>query len=162
MLSLGIRKNHKKESGATLEEGYNEMEITKDGDSYEGKDVNATHVTGGREDVILDKDEKHAQSEEEEKKAMATTIEKDQENQAKDAIKEMDAEPIELEELLSLMKVCPRAPSIEISSMYLQELITIYHSPRCLLISRILRMNISIGMKSWTLVTPSWCVTWQT
>ena len=117
-LSIGVRKNYKRELRAVGEGAdHNEMEMTQDNDHYDGKDADDTDDTNVKEDVILDEDEKYAQWEKEKMRAMMT-IAVDQENQIKNTIKGVDAEPIELEDLLGLMKVCPQAPYIVISGMY--------------------------------------------
>jgi len=152
-LSIGIRKSYQKGLGvAPREAGDKKMEMAGEDHYYEAKDGDDTDDTDVKEDAILDGDEKYVQCEQEK------MMEMNQENEAENPIQGMDTEPVGLEDLLGLMKACPQVPSIVISSMYLLELITIYHSPRCLPISRIRRTNISIGMKSWTLATPNRCV----
>ncbi|PUU73706.1 hypothetical protein B9Z19DRAFT_1134600 [Tuber borchii] len=102
--SIGIRKNYKKKELRAIREGAgdNEMEMTHDG-HYDGKDADDTDDTDVKEDVILDEDEKYAQWEGEEK-MMAVLMATDQESLVKNMIKGMGAEPIELEDLLGLMK----------------------------------------------------------
>lgn len=162
-LSIGIRKNYKKKELRAVREGAgdNEMEIIHDG-QYDGMDANDTDDTDVKEDVIfikeviIIKDEEEYAQWEGEDKMMPMLMAMDQENhQVKDTIEGMDAEPIKLEHLLGLMKVYPQTPSIVISTRHVYKLTTIHYSLRCLLISQIWTMNISIGMKSLTLATPN-------
>ena len=110
-LCIRIRKNYKKRElrAAHKGAGDNEMEMIQEGDHYDGKE-DLIFI----KEVILIEDEEYAQWEGEAEDMMAA----DQENQAKDTIKGMYAEPIELEDLLGLMKVYPQAPSIVISGTY--------------------------------------------
>ena len=112
-LSIGIRKNYKKELRAVREgAGDNEMEIIQDDDHYDGKE-DLIFI----KEVILIEDEEYAQWEGEEE-MMPMLMAADQENQVKDTVKEMYAEPIKLQDLLGLMKVCTQAPYIVISGLY--------------------------------------------
>ena len=110
-LSIRLRKNYKRGQLSAVRKGEsdNEMEMVQDHDHYDGKE-DLIFI----KEVILIEDEEYAQWEGEEENMMAA----DQENQAKDTIKGMYAEPLELEDFLGLMKVYPQAPSIVISDMY--------------------------------------------
>lgn len=110
-LSIRLRKNYKRGQLRAVHEGEGEngMEMVQDDDHYDGKE-DLIFI----KEVILIEDEKYAQWEGEEENMMAA----DQENQAKDTVKGMYAEPIELEDFLGLMKVCPQAPYIILSGMY--------------------------------------------
>ncbi|KAG0634398.1 hypothetical protein HOY80DRAFT_1005180 [Tuber brumale] len=104
ILSIRIRKKyHKRE---LRESGGNGEEMAQDNNLGEGKAAVETDDTSGKEDdMILDEDEKYAQWEEEEEKVMALMMAMDQLNQDDDTMEEgTDAEPIELEDLLDLMK----------------------------------------------------------
>ena len=110
-LSIRIRKNYKRKQLRAVREGAgdNEMEMVQDDDHYDGKE-DLIFI----KEVILIEDEEYAQWEGEEENMMAA----DQENQVKDTVKGMYAEPIELEDLLGLMKVFPHTLSIMISCTY--------------------------------------------
>jgi len=120
-MSIGIRKNHQKELRATRGEARdNETKMTREDHHHEvkgGDETDDTDDTDVKEGMALNEDEKYAQWEQEEK-MMAMMMAIDQENQEGGAIEEgMDVEPIELEDLLGLMKVCPQVLSIAKSSI---------------------------------------------
>ncbi|CUS12677.1 unnamed protein product [Tuber aestivum] len=104
-LSIRIRKNYKKRElrAAKREIGSEEVKMKQDGEPHEGTVSGDTDV--GEDVVALNEDERYAQWEQEEEKMRAILEAADQENQDDDTVEEgMDAEPIELEDLLGLMQ----------------------------------------------------------
>ncbi|CUS12673.1 unnamed protein product [Tuber aestivum] len=105
VLSIGIRKNYYRREPRAAQRGSSddEMEMAQDEELHEGE---VSDDTDSEEDVmVLNKDRTYVQREQEEEKRMAIQAARDQENQDDDTVEEgMDAEPIELEDLLGLMK----------------------------------------------------------
>ncbi|CUS12669.1 unnamed protein product [Tuber aestivum] len=104
VLSVGIRKGYYRRNPRAVQRGSSddEIEMTQDGEPHEGE----AGDTDTEEDVaVLDEDERYAQWKQEEEKMRVILAAADQENQDDDTVEEgMDAEPIELEDLLGLMK----------------------------------------------------------
>ncbi|PWW73782.1 hypothetical protein C7212DRAFT_330414, partial [Tuber magnatum] len=103
VLSVGIRRNYKKRELRAIQRDSDsdETEMAQDDKLLEGAaggDIDA------EEDVtVVDEGERHAQWEQEEEKMKEIMTIADQENQVDDVVEEeMDAEPIELEDLLGL------------------------------------------------------------
>ncbi|CUS12670.1 unnamed protein product [Tuber aestivum] len=104
ILSAGIRKDYYRRNPRAVQRGSSddEMEMAQDGELHEGE----AGDTDTEEDVVaLDEDGRYAQWEQEEVKMRVILEARDQENQDDDTVEEaMGAEPIELEDLLGLMK----------------------------------------------------------
>ncbi|CUS12674.1 unnamed protein product [Tuber aestivum] len=77
--------------------------MAQDEEAHEGEAGDDTDSEEGV--MVLDEDERYAQWEQEEEKMRVILASADRENQDDDTVEEgMDAEPIELEDLLGLMK----------------------------------------------------------
>ncbi|CUS12667.1 unnamed protein product [Tuber aestivum] len=104
-LSIGIRKSYYRRNPRAVQGGSSddEVEMAQDEEAHERETSDDTDT---EEDVVvLDEDERYAQWEQEEEKMRAILASADRENQEDDTVEEgMDAEPIELEDLLGLMK----------------------------------------------------------
>ncbi|CUS12672.1 unnamed protein product, partial [Tuber aestivum] len=104
VLSVGIRKDYYRRNPRAVQRGSSddEMEMAQDEEPHEGE----AGDTDTEEDfVALDEDARYAQWEQEEEKMGGVLEAIDQENQDDDTVEEaMDVEPIELEDLLGLMK----------------------------------------------------------
>ncbi|CUS12668.1 unnamed protein product [Tuber aestivum] len=105
VLSIGIRKKYYRKNLRPAQGGSSddEIEMAQDEEAHERETSDDTDT---EEDVMaLDEDERYAQWEQEEEKMRVILAAADRENQDDDTVEEgMDAEPIELEDLLGLMK----------------------------------------------------------
>ncbi|CUS12675.1 unnamed protein product [Tuber aestivum] len=104
VLSIGIRKNYYRRNPRAVQKGSSddEMEVVQDEEPHGG----AAGDTDTEEDfAALDEDVRYAQWEEEEERMREILEAADRDNQDDDTVEEgMDAEPIELEDLLGLMR----------------------------------------------------------
>ncbi|CUS12685.1 unnamed protein product [Tuber aestivum] len=107
-LSIRVRRDYQKRELTTSREegGDNEMVMAQDNDFYEHRMVDDTDVANVKVDVMIsDKDKKYVQRDQGEGKMLALNEMAGKENQDDDMMEEeMDAEPIELEDLLGSMK----------------------------------------------------------
>ncbi|CUS12671.1 unnamed protein product [Tuber aestivum] len=104
-LSIGIRKNYYRRNPRAVQRGSGDDEIEM-AQHEEAHEWEASDDTDTEEDVVvLNEDERYGQWEQEEENMRAILAAADRENQDDDTVEEgMDAEPIEVEDLLGLMK----------------------------------------------------------
>ncbi|RPA95855.1 hypothetical protein L873DRAFT_1845693 [Choiromyces venosus 120613-1] len=104
VMSIGMRKQYEKEQGDAQKNGDNdvEMEIVQDGEL--GGAATSGEADFGEGVKALDEDETYAEWEKEEEMMRAMIEEMEKDIPVEDMMEGMDAEPLELEYMLELMK----------------------------------------------------------